>query len=98
MQVFALIRQWEASGISQEKFFKQHSIAKSTFGYWRRKYIAEMGRSRERKDFIPVIISDAIQHNQGQSTSPIELIYPNGIRLICSSAMDLSLLKPLIIL
>ena len=37
--MYALIRKWEQSGLSQAKFFSEHKISKSTFGYWRKKYL-----------------------------------------------------------
>jgi len=39
--MYALIRKWEQSGLPQAKFFSEHKISKSTFGYWRRKYLRE---------------------------------------------------------
>jgi hypothetical protein len=40
-KMYALIRKWEQSGLPQAKFFSEHKISKSTFGYWRRKYLRE---------------------------------------------------------
>ena len=94
--MFTLIRQWETSGLSQEQFFHKHVIAKSTFGYWRKKYLKETGHSKGKDQFIPVKISG--DNHTNNSSGLIELVYPNGIRLVCSSSMDLSRLKPLIVL
>jgi hypothetical protein len=93
--MYALIRKWESSGLSQEKFFRQHGISKSTFGYWRKKYLKEQQSSKNPDSFIPVKIANA--HNT-HNNHVLELVYPNGIRLVCSSSMDLSRLKPLIVL
>lgn len=95
-QMYDLIRNWEASGLTQAQFFLQHGITKSTFGYWRKKYLKEFGQESKKDKFIPIQISD--QDNGYPNTKPIELVYPNGIRLVCSADMDLSRLKPLIIL
>ena len=94
--MYRLIRQWESSGLSQEHFFRQHMIAKSTFGYWRKKYVKEKGNSKSRDHFIPVKIAST--NHVGNDPGAVELVYPNGVRLVCSSSMDLSRLKPLIIL
>ena len=92
--MFALIRQWESSGQSQEQFVIQQGIAISTFGYWRRKYLKETAQGE--KHFIPVKIArDSYTEN---SQGVLELVYPNGVRLVCSASMDLSRLKPLIVL
>ena len=94
--MYALIRQWESSGLTQEQFFRQHNIAKSTFGFWRKKYLEEKGKVKDKGNFVPVKISDS--GNTNSSSGMIELVYPNGVRLVCSTGMDLSRLKPLIVL
>ena len=94
--MYSLIRQWETSGVSQEKFLVKHHIATSTFGYWRKKYLRETDQ-KQKKEFIPVKVSATV----GEKTTPtgtLEVVYPNGIRLVCSENMDLSRLKPLIVL
>jgi len=91
-----LIQKWESSGLTQVQFFHQHGIGKSTFGYWRKKYLKEPRNKAKAEKFIPIKIAD--QNNGDQNTKPIELVYPNGIRLVCSADLDLSRLKPLIIL
>lgn len=94
--MYALIRQWEASGLSQPEFLNQKGISKSTFGYWRKKYLREPGNIKRKDNFIPVKIDQAGSTKVNQEI--IELFYPNGIRLVCSSGMELSRLKPLIVL
>ena len=94
--MYALIRQWESGGLSQVQFIHQQGIAKSTFGYWRKKYLKETGSSKRKENFIPVKIArTGIANN---SAGAIELVYPNGVRLVCSAGIDLSRLKPLIVL
>ncbi len=94
--MYSLIRQWESSRISQEEFFRKHHIAKSTFGYWRKKYLKER-KQKLSKDFIPVKVDQAVDKSNHQPRT-LELVYPNGVRLVCSEGMDLSRLKPLIVL
>jgi len=96
-KMYALIRKWEKSGLSQEQFFRTHEIAKSTFGYWRKKYLKETGRIKEKESFIPVKIGP-VAPKKNQAIGTLELFYPNGVRLVCSENMDFSRLKPLIIL
>ena len=94
--MYSLIRKWENGNLSQLQFFQEHGISKSTFGYWRKKYLKEYGGKGKKEKFIPVNVSDP---DSGENiTSKIELVYPNGVRLACSSEMDLARLKPLIIL
>jgi len=53
-QMFALIHQWETCGLSQKQFLHQQGIAKSSFAYWRNKYLREIGKNKGKGDFIPV--------------------------------------------
>ena len=94
--MYALIRKWESGELSQEQFLHKHGIAKSTFGYWRKKYLKETINSKRKENFIPVKITKpgSSENNAGV----LELVYPNGVRLVCSAGMDLSRLKPLIVL
>jgi len=94
--MYALIRQWESSGLTQEQFSHKRGIAKSTFGYWRKKYLKETSSSKSKKNFIPVKIAKAGDAEIG--TGELALFYPNGVRLVCSGSMDLTRLKPLIVL
>jgi len=99
--MFRLIREWEASGISQVRFSNDKGIAKSTFGYWRKKYLREKNPGKSDASFIPVKVDAAIQPNAGQvhaQSDRIELSYPNGVRLTCSDQIDFSRLKMLIVL
>lgn len=91
-QMYALIRKWEESELPQKEFIHQHGIARGTFGYWRTKYLKETGSGKD--SFIPVKVDHAVNHN----TETLEVVYPNGVRLLYPAAMDLALLKPLIIL
>ena len=96
-QMYALIGKWEASGQTQEQFLIQHGISRSTFGYWRKKFQREQGsQSKSHENFIPVKITD--EHITKPSQGVLELVYPNGVRIVCSADMDLARLKPLILL
>lgn len=99
-QMFTLIRNWELSGASQKQFLRYYGIARSTFGYWRTKYLKDTDRDNKDKKFIPIKISDSTNASAPSCgrTEAIEIVYPNGVRLVCPSSMDLSLLKPLIVL
>lgn len=96
-QMFKLIRKWESSGLKQEQFFKEHKLAKSTFGYWRNKYLKEKTRPSHNNGFIPVHVTPPADE-VSTSSELMELIYPNGVRLVFTTNMDLSKLKPLIAL
>lgn len=94
--MFALIRKCESSGLSQEEFFRQHGVARSTFLYWRRKYLKDGSETTvpEKGKFIPVKLSGSEQ--PVEITGIVEVIYPSGIRVVCPAEMDLSRLAPII--
>lgn len=96
-EMFTLIRKWEASGISQEKFFKDSGIAKSTFGYWRKKYLREYGADKDQgRNFIPVKIDAPVEESGHKTENQIELHYPNGVNLIWSGNIDFAKLMKLV--
>ncbi len=95
--MYKLICQWEDSGLSQREFFAKNGIVKSTFGYWRKKYLADAENGKDKKDFIAVKLAQSEVTTEGQ-LAELELIYPNGVRLKFTSDIELSRLKPLIIL
>jgi hypothetical protein len=95
-KMYALIVKWESSGISQDQFFQEHGIAKSTFSYWRKKYLNETGTRKKKKSFLPIKIANTNPGDDRQGM--LEVVYPNGVRLVCSAGMDLVRLKPLIVL
>lgn len=96
-EMYALIRKWESSGQSQSKFIEQCEISKSTFGYWRKRYLGEQQESRPNSGrLIPIQVSSEIISSARESES-IEIIYPNGVRLLCPIRMDLASIKGLIV-
>ena len=49
------ISAWESSGISQREYCRQHSLALSTFGYWKRKLrLSNDGQPRFYPLAIPI--------------------------------------------
>jgi hypothetical protein len=93
-KMFALIRKWENSGLTQENFFNQLGIPKSTYSYWRTIYLEETERGTSKNSFIPVKVDNTLAgYNR-----VLEVVYPNGVRLVCPADTDLSLIKSLIVL
>jgi len=84
--MYALIRKWESGNLTQQQFFNESGICKSTFGYWRKKYLKEFGKEGKKDKFIPVKVT--CPDHGDPNVSAIELVYPNGVRMVCSSDMD----------
>ena len=94
--MYALIRKWEQSGLSQTKFFSEHKISKSTFGYWRKKYLREQAQLKTQGKMVPIRIQVPGQPTLSEPATGIEIIYPNGVRVVCPAQMDASSIKGLI--
>jgi hypothetical protein len=93
-QMFALIEEWEMSNKSQDHFAKSYKISKSTFCYWRKKYRNEFGE--ETGKMIPINFEKPKLQTLDSSDSKIEIVYPNGVRIVCSSSMGSEQIKNLI--
>ena len=98
--MYLAIEMWQESGLSQHQFCSDENIAKSTFGYWLKKYRNEKGRIQavskdNNKAFIPVKVSKTI-HLPSLSRDHIEINYPGGVQVICPVGMDIQQIKTLI--
>lgn len=88
-EMFPLIEEWESSNESRESFCEVHKLTKSTFHYWRGRFL----RSRVQMDTGGFVQVRAVIPSQ------MEVVYPNGvtIRLLQSASMsDLRALVQLI--
>lgn len=69
---YALIREWEASEISQPAFCRQKQISYNTFTYWRGKLLKE-SHVNSKPCFSKVAVSTPANHHQAQASVMIEL-------------------------
>ncbi len=95
-RIYSLIRKWESSGLTQEQFFKEHKISKSTFGYWRKKYLRDQTEVEAPSKIIPVHIIPPDIVKPATPAENIEIVYPNGVRVLCPSQVETSRIKALI--
>ena len=85
-QMYALIREWEQSGLTRDQFCNDHNIRVSTFGYWRTKYLR--GENPETdSDFLPVYPAEINQ---------VEIQYPSGVILRLPAGICVSQIRSLI--
>lgn len=74
-KMFSLIDEYRASGCSMRDFAEARGIKLSTFTYWaRKKKQAKTGNPMGK--FIPLTVKSA------DIASSIEIVYPNGVRII----------------
>src|SRR5690625_473336 len=69
-KMFALVEEYHQSGISARLFCGRKGIKSSRFYYWIRKK-----RDQNKTGFIKITTDSKI------TSVPVELIYPNGVRL-----------------
>jgi transposase-like protein len=87
--MFSLIKSCQESGLSNKDFCQQHGIGAAMFYYWLKKLKDSELDKPER--FIPV----QVKKEKGQS-DPIEITYPNGVRIKLNHTRDLSVIRILI--
>ena len=89
-QMFALIKKWEDSDLSQKAYCEQTDIRYHVFHYWYRRYkTALSGNASTSPSFV------ALKVDPFQVVSA-ELVMPNGKRLLFHHPVDVQILKVLL--
>ena len=86
---FALVRQWEESGMTQTTFAAQNNIGITNLSYWIKKY---NNQGAFQTDFIELPISIPAQ----QQPQEIVLKYSNGTELILPLDFSIESIKLLL--
>lgn len=90
--MFSLIEIWKGSGKTQLEFCKEKDIAYSKFHYWLKKYNAQGSAPEESPDFMAVTVKKQPVVRAGT----LELVYPDGRRLIFHQDVDPSFVRALL--
>jgi len=104
-----LFEEYQDSGLNVLDFCSNHGIASSSFYYWRKKLI-ESDKAEQPKHFVPLMLNSINTDNrvsthrvntktfdEDSSTSPIEFVFPNGIKMILHrEAVDVVMLKTIV--
>ena len=88
--MFEVIAAWQQSGISQKQYCEEQGIRYHVFHYWFRKY-REQNQPSPCSGFIPLEVLE-----QASSFTGIELIIPNGYRILFNQPVSAAFLKQLI--
>lgn len=67
-RMYALIKECEASGLSQKAFCMSKQIKLPTFQYWRQKQ-----RRVAQNNFVPILTNKSVP-----DSGSIEVVYPHG--------------------
>jgi hypothetical protein len=92
-EMFPLVAEWLASGISQKEFGQRHGFALHIMPYW----VARYRKAHPSAAPTPTASSRFIQISTPQSTvSPIEVALPSGAVIRFSSLIPVSYLQELL--
>lgn len=89
--MFSLIEIWKESGKTQLEFCREKDIAYSKFHYWLKKYNGQ-GSSQDSPAFMAVTVKKQPLAHAGT----LELVYPDGRRLIFHQDVDPSFVRALL--
>ena len=98
-EMYLAIELWKESGLSQQKYCRQNSIAYNTFKYWVKKYNGEKKpvKTDQVNAFLPVQVKTmADDHLSQHSNKEITITYPNGIEVKCPADIGTMQLKTLL--
>ncbi len=95
--MFSLIEIWHASGQSQKSFCQEKDLAYSKFHYWQKKY-QEYRSPSSGEPFVAVTVKKAstLETPRPVGAGVLELIFPDGRRLIFNQAVEAGFLKALL--
>ena len=105
-KLLELIKRQKETGLTITNFCANEGIPKSSFYYWRKKFVKEPGNG-----FIPLLVKSAPSSFEGRRKSSLqdenghqqpeddflmELVYTNGTKLRIKNDLDLSHLRALV--
>ncbi|HEU5146335.1 MAG TPA: hypothetical protein VFT90_06465 [Chryseosolibacter sp.] len=90
--MFSLIEIWKESGKTQLEFCKEKDIAYSKFHYWLKRYNAD----RRTPDESPAFMAVTLKNQSVVPAGILELVYPDGRRLIFPQDVDPSFVRALL--
>lgn len=88
--MFSLIEVWKSSGKTQIEFCKEKDIAYHKFHYWFRKYSRQTAEP-DHSSFTRINVEE-----QPARIGSIELVYPDGRKLIFNKQIDAAFLRSLL--
>lgn len=102
-----LYQEYQESGLNIKDFCANQCLAPSTFYYWRNKL--EEASQHHTVDFVPLAFgsnkpaanNQAIKYpvksrDVSENNAPIELVFPNGTKMVLRDNIDMPLLKKIV--
>ncbi|MFO8088140.1 MAG: transposase [Bacteroidales bacterium] len=103
-----LYQEYQESGLNIKDFCANQGLAPSTFYYWRNK-LEETSQLHRPDNFVPLVFDSnhpATDNQTSQSliksshtskiNTPIELVFPNGTKMVLRDNIDMQLLKTIV--
>jgi len=90
--MFSLIEIWKTSGKTQLEFCKEKDVTYPKFHYWLRKYNQQDQLPAGTSGFRRVVVGQ----QDGLRAGGVELVYPDGRKLVFHSPVDASFLRSLL--
>lgn len=92
--MFSLVEVWQASGQKQRVFCQEKDLAYSKFQYWLKRYREYRSSAPAAEPFMAVSVrKEAVA---SQRPAAMELIFPDGRRLVFSHGVEASFLRTLL--
>ncbi len=91
-EMFPLVAEWLASGISQKEFGQRHGFALHIMPYWVARYRKVHGPTQP----TPATATGFLQLTPQASITPMEVVLPTGTVIRFSSLIPASYLKELL--
>jgi len=83
-----LVAQWKTSELTRKEFSQQNNIAETKLGYWQKKF----KKTETPKQFIPLVV----QEKYHDINIPLEIHYPNGVKIKSLQKLDIRTIKELV--
>ena len=90
-QMFSMINEWQQSSLTQKAWCEQHAMRYHVFHYWYKRY-----RDAQAVDKEPGFIPLQIKPSFDTSAAHIELLLPDGKRLLFHQPVSSNYLKAVI--
>ena len=91
-EMFSMIDLWKQSGLSQKAYCEQNNIRYYVFHYWYKRYRDQQG-AVEDSTFVPLNVKPS---TFPVSNSAIEILLPDGKRILFHQPVSADYLKALI--
>ncbi len=93
-QMLGMITSWKRSGLSQKAYCEQNNIRYYVFHYWYKRYRDDQSAEIKQRNFIPLDVPSFSVSDQ--CTADIEIVLPDGKRILFHQAVSADYLKAVI--